>query len=167
MAWVMARVTGRSFAQLLQERLWAPLGCEEDSYLRVDSVGMPVACGGLSATLRDVARFGELMRPEGDWNGRQVIPASVVREVRRGGDLTKFAKGTPWLPGYSYRSMWRVSHNELDAFEGRGTHCQRLYVAPKAEMVVARFASHPLASANGMDPITGPLLPALGRLLRT
>lgn len=167
MAWVMARVTDRSFAQLLQERLWAPLGCEEDGYVRVDPVGMPFACGGLSATLRDLVRFGELMRREGDWDGRQLLPASVAREVRRGGDVAKFAKGTTWLPGYSYRSMWWVSHNELDAFEARGVHGQRLYVAPKAEMVVARFASHPIASANGVDPITGPLLLSLGRLLRT
>lgn len=166
MAWVMARVTGRSFAQLLQERLWAPLGCEEDGYLRVDPIGMPVASGALSATLRDLARFGELMRREGDWGGRQVIPASVAREVRHGGDLAKFAKGAPWLPGYSYRSMWWVSHNELNAFEARGLHGQRLYVAPKAEMVVARFASHPLAGANGTEPITGPQLLALGRMLR-
>lgn len=166
MAWVMARVTGRSFAQLLHERLWAPLGCEEDGVLRVDSVGMPSAGGGLSATLRDVARFGELMRREGDWHGRQIIPASVARDVRRGGDLAKFAKGAPWLPGYSYRSMWWISHNELDAFEGRGVFGQRLYIAPKAEMVVARFASHPLAGANGIEPITGPQLLALGRMLR-
>ncbi|WP_312891269.1 serine hydrolase [Mesorhizobium silamurunense] len=29
LAWAMGRVTGRSFEQLLHERLWPPLGCEE------------------------------------------------------------------------------------------------------------------------------------------
>lgn len=33
------RVTDRSFAQLLHERIWSPLGCEEDGYVIVDSVG--------------------------------------------------------------------------------------------------------------------------------
>ncbi|MET2833012.1 serine hydrolase domain-containing protein [Mesorhizobium shangrilense] len=83
LAWVMMRVTGRWFAQLLQERLWAPLGCEEDGYLEIDPGGMPLAESGLSATLRDFARFGELMRCEGEWHGKQRIPASVVHDTKR------------------------------------------------------------------------------------
>lgn len=164
MAWVMARVTGRSFVQLLHERLWAPLGCEEDAYVIVDAVGTPLVGGGLCATLRDLVRFGELMRREGEWGGKQLIPASVVKEVQWGDDPTKLQYA--WLPGYSYRSMWWVSHNELAAFEGRGIHGQRLYVAPKAEMVVARFASHPVASSAANDRITLPQMLALGRMLR-
>ncbi|MGY3033978.1 CubicO group peptidase (beta-lactamase class C family) [Bradyrhizobium sp. USDA 4354] len=163
MAWVMARVTGSSFAQLLEERLWAPLGCEEDAYIRVDSVGMPTAGGGLYASLRDLARFGELMRREGDWGGTQLIPASVVHDVQNNDHPIKF----PYMGlNCSYRSQWWVTHNELGAFEARGMHGQRLYVAPKAEMVIARFASHPMGSSAGNDPITMPQLMALGRMLR-
>ncbi|MGY4198898.1 serine hydrolase domain-containing protein [Bradyrhizobium sp. USDA 4520] len=163
MAWVMARVTGRSFAQLLSERLWAPLGCEEDGYMIVDSAGMPMAGAGLSATLRDMARFGELMRREGEWNGKQLIPASVVHDLQKADHSLKFP-----LMGYnySYRSQWWMTHNELDAIEARGIHGQRLYIAPKAEMVIARFCSHPIASAALSDPITMPQMFALGQMLR-
>lgn len=160
MAWVMARVTGRSFAQLLHERLWAPLGCEEDGYVIVDPAGMPMAGGGLSMTLRDMARFGELMRREGDWSGKQLIPASVVHDVQKSVAPSKL------VFGFSYRSMWWVLHDELGAFEGRGMHGQRLYVAPKAEMVVGCFASHPIASSFISDPIFLPQMLALGRMLR-
>ncbi|MCK1518844.1 serine hydrolase [Bradyrhizobium sp. 17] len=165
MAWVMARVTGRSFAELLHERLWVPLGCEQDAYIRIDPAGMQSAGGGLSAALRDVARFGELMRCKGDWKGKQLIPESVVVDVQKGGNQSRFSKGAPGMPKYSYRSMWWVTHNELDAFEGRGIHGQRLYVAPKADMVVARFASHPVASSMN-DKITLPQMLALGKMLR-
>ncbi|WP_081158909.1 serine hydrolase domain-containing protein [Ensifer aridi] len=163
LAWVMMRVTDCTLAQLLHERLWAPLGCEEDGYLEVDPVGMPLADGGLSTTLRDFARFGELMRCEGAWHGRQLIPASVVHDVCKGIDTAKY-HNMP-LPGYTYRSMWWVTNNELGAFEGRGIHGQRLYIAPNAEMVIARFASHPVASGAG-DPILLPQMLALGRNLR-
>jgi CubicO group peptidase (beta-lactamase class C family) len=167
MAWIMKRVTGVPLAQMLSQRLWAPLGCEQDAYITVDPIGVPMGGGGLSATLRDLARFGELMRREGEWNGRQLVPAAVVADIRRGSDPAKFAQaGYTLLPGYSYRSMWWVSHNELDAVEGRGIHGQRLYIAPKADMVVARFASHPVASSAANDPVTLPALLALGRLLR-
>lgn len=162
MTWVAARVTGCSFAQLLSERLWAPLGCEEDGYVIVDSAGMPMAGAGLSATLRDMARFGELMRREGEWNGKQLIPASVVHDLRQGDRRLRFPVAGL---NYSYRSQWWVTHNELDAIEARGIHGQRLYIAPKAEMVVARFASHPVASAAASDPITMPQMLALGQML--
>lgn len=158
-AWIMARVTGLSFAQLLHERLWAPLGCEQDGYLVVDPVGMPVCGGGLSASLRDLVRFGELIRCDGASNRKQLIPASVVHDLQRADHPVKFPSG------FSFRGMWWVTHNELDAVEARGTHGQRLYVAPKAEMVVARFASHPAAPSPINDPITLPQMLELGRML--
>lgn len=167
MAWVMARATGHSFEQLLHEHFWAPLGCEEDGSVNIDKAGMAMAGGGLSVTLRDLARFGELMRCEGEWDGKQLLPSAVVHEVQHGGDPARFAKaGLPLCSGYSYRSMWWVSHNELDTFEARGIHGQRLYVAPKAEMVIARLASHPIAASAANEPITGPQFLALGRMLR-
>lgn len=161
--WVMARVIGRSFAQLLHERLWAPLGCEEDGYLVVDRVGTPCAGGGLSVTLRDMARFGELMRREGEWNGKQLIPASVVHDIQEGDHPAKY---TFMGLNRSYRSQWWVAHDELGAFQASGIHGQRLYIAPKAEMVVARLASHPMASSEASEPITLPQMLALGRMLR-
>jgi CubicO group peptidase (beta-lactamase class C family) len=167
LCWVMKRATGQSLADMLSDRLWSRLGCEEDAYIAVDPVGMPLGGAGLSATLRDLARFGELMRREGDCNGRQLLPAAVVQAVRAGSDRAKFAKaGYTLIPGYSYRDMWWVTHNEHDAFEGRGIHGQRLYVAPLADLVVARFASHPIAASAANDPITVPALLALGRMLR-
>ncbi|MCK1501747.1 6-aminohexanoate hydrolase, partial [Bradyrhizobium sp. 188] len=64
------------------------------------------------------------------------------------------------------RSQWWVSHNELGAVEARGIHGQRLYIAPGAEMVLARFGSQPVAAAAFSDPIVMPQMLALGRLLR-
>jgi CubicO group peptidase (beta-lactamase class C family) len=166
LCWVMARVTGMPLAELLSQRLWSRIGCEQDADLLVDSNGVAMGGGGLSASLRDLARFGETMRCQGNWQGQQVIPAAVVADIGRGSDPAKFAKaGYGLLSGYSYRNMWWVTHNELGAFEARGIHGQRLYVAPKAKMVVARFASHPIAASAANDPITLPAFLALGRTL--
>lgn len=167
LCWVMQRVTGRSLDELVSQRIWSQIGCAEDAYLTVDSTGVPMGGGGLAATLRDLARFGELMRCGGAVGSRQVLPEAVVADIGRGADPARFAKaGYTLLPGYSYRNMWWVTHDEHGAFEGRGIHGQRLYVAPGAEIVVARFASHPVASSAANDPITVPALRALGRLLK-
>ena len=167
LCWIMRRVTGAPLAEMLSERLWSRIGCEEDAYLSVDSIGVAMGGGGMSATLRDLSRFGELMRCEGEWRGRQVIPAEVVADIRRGSDTAKFAKaGLSLLPGYSYRNMWWVSHNPHGVFEARGIHGQRLYVAPKAEVVIARFCSHPIAASAANDVVTLPAFTALCHLLR-
>jgi CubicO group peptidase (beta-lactamase class C family) len=166
LCWIMKRVTGTSLAEMLSDRIWSQIGCEEDGYLAVDSIGVEMGGGGLNACLRDLGRFGELMRCEGAWQGKQVIPAEVVADIRRGSDPAKFASaGYTLLPGYSYRNMWWVSHNPLGLFEGRGIHGQRLYIAPKAEMVIARFCSHPIATSAANDPVTLPAFAALGQLL--
>ena len=167
LCWIMQRVTGSPLAELLSRHLWSRLGCEEDAYLSVDSTGTAMGGAGLAATLRDLARFGEALRCDGAYGTQQVIPAAVVADIRRGGDRGKFAMaGYTLLAGFSYRDMWWVTHNEHEAFEARGIHGQRLYVAPGAEMVVARFASHPIAASAANDPVTLPALLALGRMLR-
>jgi CubicO group peptidase (beta-lactamase class C family) len=167
MCWIMKRVTGLGLADMLSERVWSRIGCEEDAYVTVDSIGVAFGGGGLCATLRDLARFGELMRCDGAHGGKQVIAPEVVADIARGADPARFAKaGYTLLPGYSYRNMWWVTHNEFGAFEARGIHGQRLYVAPKAGMVIARFASHPIAASAANDPITLPGFAAVGQLLK-
>jgi CubicO group peptidase (beta-lactamase class C family) len=166
LCWIMKRVTGLALAEILSERIWSRIGCEQDAYLTVDSIGVETGGAGLNACLRDLARFGELMRRDGDWQGAQVIPVAVVEDIRRGSDTAKFAMaGYTLLRGYSYRNMWWISHNELGVFEGRGIHGQRLYVAPRAELVIARFGSHPIAANFANDPITLPAFQALARMM--
>lgn len=166
LGWIIARVTGRSVAQLLSERIWSRIGAEQDAYLTVDSSGTPFAGGGLNTGLRDLARFGELLRNNGRFRGQQILPKAVVDDIRHGGDKAAFAKaGYELLKGWSYRDMWWVTHNAHGAFMARGVHGQRIYVDPKAEMVVARYASHPVASNSANDPVSLPAFEALARLL--
>jgi CubicO group peptidase (beta-lactamase class C family) len=166
LCWVLKRVTGSRLEILLSDRIWSRIGCEQDAYVTVDSIGVAMGGGGMSASLRDLARFGELMRCEGAAQGRQLLPAAVIADIRRGSDPSKFAMaGYKQLAGYSYRNMWWVSHDPLGVFEGRGIHGQRLYIAPAADVVIARFSSHPIATNAANDPITMPGFAAVCRFL--
>jgi CubicO group peptidase (beta-lactamase class C family) len=166
LGWILARVSGRSVAQLLSERLWSQMGAEQDAYMSVDSIGTPFAGGGLSTGLRDLARFGEMIRNNGAFNGRQIVPAMAVADIRRGASQADFAKaGYKQLPGWSYRNMWWVTHNEHGAFAARGVHGQTVYIDPKAEMVIARYASHPVAGNAAIDPTSLPAYHAVAKHL--
>ncbi len=166
LGWVLARVTGHNVAQLLSERIWSKLGTEQDAYMSVDSSGTPFAGGGLNSGLRDLARFGEMVRNNGRYNGQQILPAEVVADIRNGASREDFAKaGYALLPGWSYRNMWWVSHNAHGAFMARGVHGQAIYIDPTAEMVIARFASHPVAGNAANDPTSLPAYEALAKYL--
>lgn len=166
--WLIARVTGKSPAVVLSERIWSRIGAEDDAFVGVDEIGTPLVGSSLNLRLRDLARFGELMRLDGRFNGQQIVPAAVVAEIRRGGNREAFVPaGYTTLPGWSYRHQWWVSHDDHGVFMARGIHGQAIYVDPKAEMVIARFASHPLAGNVNLDPMSLPAYRAIaGHLMR-
>lgn len=166
LAWIITRLTGKSTAALLSERIWSRIGAEDDAFMQVEESATPLAGFGLNARLRDLARFGEMIRLGGKVRGQQVIPAAVVDEIRRGGDRAAFVHGNyPTLPGWSYHHFWWVSHDDHGMFMARGIHGQAVYVNPKAQLVIARFASHPNAGNVGIDPTSLPAYRAIAEYL--
>ena len=164
LAWICRRASGMTLSDLLSERIWIPMGAEEDAHYHVDRIGTESGGGGLSTTLRDLARFGETIRNHGRFNGRQIVPSAVVEDIARGGDPAKFKPaGYTTLPGASYRNQWWVTHNAHGAYMARGVHGQGIYIDPKAEMVIARYASHPAAGNAANDPVTLPAYMALAK----
>ena len=160
--WLIRRASGQTVGELLSQRIWQPLGTEQDACMQVDSEGTEFAGGGFNPTLRDMARFGEMMRLDGQFNGHQIVPKAVIDDIRQHGNREDFAKaGYATLPGWSYRDMWWVSNDDHGVYAARGIHGQAIYIDPKAEMVIARFASHPLAANAHNDPTTLPAFRAL------
>ena len=120
----------------------------------------------MNVTLRDLARFGEMMRLRGEYHGQQIISAEAVDLITRGGNRELFAKApNVTKPGWSYRSTWWVSHNERGVYHARGVNGQIVAVDPKAEMVIVQFSSFPLGSTSNLDPIMLPAYDALAEHL--
>ena len=167
LGWVLRRATGKHVAELISERIWSKLGAEQDAYMLLDSTGTEWAGAGLNATLRDLGRFGEMMRLQGRYNGQQIVSGSVIASILEGADREAFkASGRDYQPGYSYRNQWWISHNRDGAFEALGVHGQMIHVNPAAGLVVVRLSSHPIATSAETFPTTRPALAALADLLR-
>ncbi len=165
LAWILHRVTDTPLATLVSDHFWSRLGMEQDGYYTIDDHGTEFGGGGFNACLRDLARFGEMMRLGGRCDGQQIVPAAVVADIARGGDPAKFAPaGYTTLPGWSYRNQWWVSDH--GAFAARGVRGQMIWVDPAAEMVIARLASHPLAGNANLDPASLPAWAAVAAHLQ-
>jgi CubicO group peptidase (beta-lactamase class C family) len=166
LAWILHRVTGKSLTQLLSETFWQRLGMAEDACYTIDSHGSEFGGGGLNATLRDIARFGEMMRLGGSIDGTEIVPRAVVDDIRRGGDPAKFVPaGYATLPGWSYRNQWWVSHDAHGCFTARGVRGQMIWIDPVAEMTITRLGSHPLAGNGNFDPTSLPAWTAVANHL--
>lgn len=164
--WLISRVTGKSVAQYLSERVWQKIGMEQDGYYSVDELGTPFAGGGFNAGLRDMARFGELIRNHGHWEGSEILPRRAIEDIEQGGSKAAFARSEySELPGWSYRNLWWNTENAHGAFTARGVHGQTIYIDPEAEMVIVRFASHPIAANSANDPYSLPAYEAVADYL--
>lgn len=166
LGWIVARTEGKRLDQVLSDRIWQPLGMEQDADFLIDGTGMPFAGGGLNPVLRDMARFGEVMRRDGVGHGGSAIPVAAVESIRGGANRAAFARaGYGYLPDCSYRSQWWTMPGNHGAYAARGIHGQGIYIDPVAEMVIARFGSHPIAASSGNDPVSLPAYRAIAEHL--
>ncbi|MEI5925446.1 serine hydrolase domain-containing protein [Bacillus sp. TD10] len=139
LAWVIRTITGKSLAENVSERIWSQIGMEENAYYVTDETKVEQASAGLNATARDIARFGQLLLNNGEYNGKQILLSSITEDIKnvQEGEL---AVG----PGasISYHNQWWIPHNEQGAFEVLGSYGQTLYIDPKANMVIVHFSSN-------------------------
>ena len=166
LGWLVARASGKPVQELLSEKVWRKIGMEQSAYYSVDAYGVVFAGGGFNAGLRDMARLGELIRNQGKWQGKQILPAKAMQDIAAEGSREAFAR-SPYtaLKGWSYRDMWWHTGNEHGAFAARGVHGQTIYIDPAAEMVLVRFASHPVAGNGANDATSLPAYQAIADYL--
>jgi CubicO group peptidase (beta-lactamase class C family) len=169
LAWLIKRLTRQSLAEVMQERIWSKLGVERDAFWIVEASSAETAGSGLITTLRDMARFGQMMLQKGFYNGQQIVPVAVIDDIEQGADPVAFAKGpaaSPVNKGYSYHHQWWVTHNAYGAYQALGYGGQILYIAPTVELVVAKFSSYPTPTPAGNEFYSAfAAFPALARIL--
>lgn len=147
-AMCLERATGERLANLVSRLIWDQLGAEEDANFTVDRAGYALGCGGFNATLRDYARFGEMLTRGGQFNGRQIVPAEFVAECRRG-DGSKFSgQATVVLPNGAYRNGFWVEDTATGVLLCRGIYGQLIYSDPRSALTVVRLASWPEATSD-------------------
>jgi CubicO group peptidase (beta-lactamase class C family) len=149
LGWVYERACGKPYAQILSEYVWAPMGAQDDAYITLDTHGASRSAGGICATLRDLGRFGEMIRKRGLAGGAQVVPGWWIDDIHHNGDLQAFADGDLAFvfPGGRYRSCWYsvdIARNDLAAV---GIHGQWILIDPTTDTVIVKVASQP----NPMD----------------
>jgi CubicO group peptidase (beta-lactamase class C family) len=172
---VVAAATGRSLADDCTETIWGPAGMEADAYWQLECEdGLELGGLGLSACLRDVGRFGQLVMEDGAaFNGRRVLPPGW-RDLAGQPDsaATAFGQLTPGSPaGYGYQ-WWALPGAPFadglhaGAFSAFGGYGQRIYINPAERVVAAIQSAWREPSDSDAEVETNALLRAAVRALR-
>ncbi len=164
LGWIVRRAAGADLTTLASERVWQHIGAEHDWLYMVDASGAETTA---TATLRDFARFGQLVLDGGRVGDAQVVPSEVIDAILQGGDQERFARaGMETLPNWSYRSQWWYRHIEGRVCPvARGAHGQMLLIDPANDLVIARFGSAPDAPSALSDPVLLPMVDAITAVL--
>ena len=141
---VLARATGRPVAEYLEQKIWQPIGAEADATWLIDNSGQEATYCCLNAVLRDYARLGLLLAYDGNWRGRQIIPAAWLMDattVRADQPHLRPGGATAFF-GYGYQT-W-ILPGERRMFLFWGVRGQRIIVDPKSKLVMVNTAVHRL-----------------------
>lgn len=123
----------KSISAYMQERLWQPLGMENDGIWSLDREpdGLEKTGCCLAATARDFAKLGRLYLNQGKWEGKQVVPADWTKAPGQ----TDLSIGSAW--NYQ-RLWWRIADNRAD-YMANGHLGQFLYINPAEHVVIVRL----------------------------
>jgi len=159
LAWVIERAAGTRLHELIAAELWQPIGAEFDAEITLDAHGNPMADGGICASLRDVARFGQLFLQRGLVNGRDIVPAAWIEDTIQGApDGAGAFRSGDNPPGYPaaahYRNCWWVRDPSLPFYHASGINGQHVYVHVPAQTVVVKLSTWPTALSQDWRKLT-------------
>lgn len=140
---LVGAATGKPVADYLSEKIWSKLGMEADAYWWLESPdGLEVGGSGLSARLRDYARFGMFLLNDGIIDGERVLPEGWVKAA----STPKKVSGEQVDYGYM---LWPLHGNSYAAI---GIFGQFVFVDPDKNLVVAMWSAQPKPlDRSGLD----------------
>lgn len=159
-SWALRRITGLPWSEMVSRSVWQKIA-EDDGDVVVDRTGTEMASGGFNTTLRDAARFGELMR-KGAAGASTQFPVSSIRLALKPTDNAgAFAKGNlaAGRPGYSYHDYWYQVNDGERSFAAGGRFGQSILVNPKAGITIVKFSSYPDQAARPTSAAAGKAIP--------
>ena len=138
---VLRSAVGAPVATYLSQRIWQPCGMEADATWWLESPdGLEVAGSGLSARLRDFARFGLFMLSGGVANGQPILPGHWCNTATS--DQLPDGHDMPY--GYMWWPLPASAHPvHAGAYRAMGIFGQQLYLNPRAQVVIAQFSALP------------------------
>ena len=146
---VVHGAVGMPLSDYLAEKIWQPYGMEADANWWLDSPdGVEIGGSGLSATLRDFARFGQFFLEGGVIDGSAILPDEWTETA---GLPQKLTSGETVDYGYMWWPGWTEPSIADGAFAAIGIQGQNIYINPARNVVIATHMAQP--KPLGREPV--------------
>lgn len=147
---VIARVTGANLRDYLLPRLFTPLGLHNPAW-HTCPLGYPFAESDLFLKTSELARLGKLLLQEGEWEGRQLVPAQYVRRMSQEKADTSAAADRNSQFGHGYGlGVW---HSPDGTYRADGAYGQYLVVSQERQAAVT-VTAHSERDAELLDAVS-------------
>ncbi len=146
---IVERVSGKKFEDVVSERIWIQAGMESGGHYALSAHGEPLAAGYFASRLRDFGRFAMLFTPS--WNkvaNKQVVSDSYFKKVYDTSYASALKKGVETDKSKYFKHsktshatyQWDLVFEDGDLFKA-GRYGQGIYVSPATNTVVVFFSS--------------------------
>lgn len=139
LSFVVANAAGTTIGEYASEKLWTPIGAEQDALWSLDRKnGLEKAYCCFNSNARDFARIGQLILNKGIWNGKQVVSEAFIDEATAPASWLKDGDTGRNVDFYGYQ-WWRLVRNGMEVKYARGILGQYILAIPARNMVVVRL----------------------------
>jgi len=150
LAILLSRSCEADLRDFAQENLFGPLNTEVGDWLK-DREGNYVGSGGIHATARDAARFGQLYLNNGQYQGDQIIPAEWVQDSLHSytNDAKDYGRSLVFKDlGYGY-GWWTASVDGREFSFAWGHGGQLIVLLEDLDMMIVTTADPFFAEHSG------------------
>lgn len=137
----LRQATGKTAADLLQEKLAEPLGSDSMHWWQ-DATGVTYTYCCLDATARDFAKFGQLYLQKGQWGGQQIVSSAWVAEASAPQAQANPGYGYQWWLNDSGSTSGRWPSLPASTYFALGHDGQYIAIFPDLNMVVVRMGEY-------------------------
>ncbi len=140
---IISKATNQSLSSYLEEKIWKPLGMENNAWWLVDDQGHEFAAAGLSASLRDYARFGLLYLNKGLWNGQRIISEDWINQSLNS-DASHLLAGNNDASGseLGYGYQWWILDGDEGEYAALGIYNQIIYINPTHNVIIVKTSAN-------------------------
>lgn len=131
MSAIIQKTSGLTLEAYAKTELFGPLGITDYGW-QSDPQGVTTGNSGLVLRPRDMAKLGYLYLHNGQWNGKQIVPAAWVQASTTKHMETKGLMNAAEDDGYGY--YWWI--DSFGGFSAHGFGGQYIFVLPRLDMVV-------------------------------
>ena len=140
LAMCIEKATGEHLSAYVSKHFWQPMGAENDAkwLLDGDSKHEKAFCC-FNGVARDYARFGELMRTNGKWKDKQLVPENYMKAATSPASYLKDpTEGDKQVDFYGYQ-FWVFNHRGFSIPTMNGLFGQYVYTIREKNAIIVRL----------------------------